>query len=206
MNLEKYKQGFKPKQTSKRQIKISYIFVIVILFFYIFGFICFSNTIIHTPEFPDTQTDAIITLTGETKRITDAIAEFSKGMSKKLFISGIHRETPIKILINKTIDSLNTNKNIINNIDTGKAENTIENALESAKWVKDNNIKSIRVMTSDYHMHRSKLLFEYFLPNTVKIYHPINSPKNLLTFRLLFSEYNKYIITYIWINSGLEKK
>ena len=77
--------------------------------------------------------------------------------------------------------------------------------------LRKNNIKSIRLITSYYHIPRSKLIFDKYLPNTLIIYHPISlshtdftSIFNSQTLYLLFSEYNKYILTYIWNITGIE--
>ncbi len=223
MIIEKYKKGFKPTQEitennlrAKKYIK----YITIILFIYILGFIYFTTTLEYTQNFPNEKTDAIITLTGELKRITASIEELAKGKAKKLFISGVHRQAPIEKVIDKTITTLQKqNKLKINpqllksQIQTGKAENTIENGLESAIWVNKNNISTVRLMTSYYHLPRSKLIFKKYLPNTTIIYHPILLQKEKINpftdSKLLFlilSEYNKYIITYLWNLAGFETK
>ncbi|MBR1544894.1 MAG: YdcF family protein [Alphaproteobacteria bacterium] len=162
----------------------------------------------------------MIVLTGETRRITDGIAELARGNSPKLFISGVYLQAPISKVIDKTISNLQKDKKLSSSADsfkakisTGKAENTIENALESAIWVKKNNVETVRLITSFYHMPRSKLLFQKYLPKTTIIYHPISFSQSRFTtltnthmLGLVFSEYNKFILTYIWNLTGLETK
>lgn len=221
--MEKYNNGFKPKhQLSERDLRAKkYIFyMFATVFIYIAGFAYFILNLEYECEFPLTKTDAIITLTGETKRITDSIAELARGTAPRLFISGVHRQAPIEKVINKTIANLQSHGKIFistdslkSRIETGRAENTIENALESAVWVGKNNISSVRIMTSFYHLPRVRLLFDKYLPKTTKIYHPItfaklgknplHDPKVIV---LLLSEYNKYLITYLWNILGLETK
>lgn len=218
---EKYKEGFTPTSntflTEERSKKII-LWMIAILFAYIIGFLIFAYNLNYQDKSPNEPTDAIIVLTGEPKRITDSLKEFSKGNAKKLFISGIYRQSPLDKLIDKTISNLQKDKILTTSKDslksrifTGRAENTIENGLESANWIKKNNIKSIRLMTSYYHMPRSKLIFEKYIPNVRIIEHPVVfsekrpslfSNKQLL--KLTFSEYNKYIVTYLWDKVGFK--
>ncbi len=223
MEIEKYKKGFKPKQEiSDSEIRArKYMFLLFIGFcIYLLGFVYFALTLEYEPEYTNEKTDAIIVLTGETRRITDSIAELNKGNSPKLFISGVYLQAPISKVIDKTIielqkgKKLTTSPNLLKSkISTGRAENTIENALESAVWVKNNNVESIRLITSFYHMPRAKLLFKKYLPKTIIIHHPISFSQSKITtltnthmLGLIFSEYNKYILTYIWNLTGLETK
>lgn len=218
--VEKYKEGFKPTNTfltESRSRKII-LWMIALLFAYLIGFVVFALRLNFTDQSPNEKTDAIIVLTGETKRITDSIEEFAKGNAHRLFISGIHRQSSLEKLIDKTIfdlqkeGKLKTSKeNLKARISTGRAENTIENGLESATWIKNNKVESIRLITSYYHMPRSKLIFEKYIPNIKIIEHPItfaNKKPNIFSnskqLRLTFSEYNKYILTYIWNKAGFE--
>ena len=187
---------------------------------YLLGFIYFALTLEYEPEYTNEKTDAIIVLTGETRRITDSIEELNKGNSPKLFISGVYLQSPLSKLIDKTILNLQKSGKLNSSpdslkakISTGKAENTIENALESAVWVKKNNVGTVRLITSFYHMPRSKLLFKKYLSKTAIIYHPISFSQSRITtltnphiLGLVFSEYNKYLLTYLWNLTGLETK
>ena len=88
-----------------------------------------------------------------------------------------------------------------------KAKNTIENAIEAEEWIKKNNIKSIRLVTSSYHIPRSLQEFIIYVTkeNDLEvILNPIYSPnvnikwwKSWGTFRLLVMEYNKFLVVYI---------
>ena len=205
-----------PKTECKEK---KYVIIIgIVILIYLLGFIVFALTLEYNPKDINTTADAIVVLTGETRRITKGIEELNKGLAPKLFISGVHLQAPLSKVIDKTIlDLKKENKlslppdSLKSKISTGKAENTIENALESAVWVNENNVKKIRLITSFYHMPRSKLLFKKYLPYTTIIYHPISSKNeekltNTHTLELIFGEYNKYLLTYIWNLTGLETK
>ena len=185
MDLKTYHTEIrKLKHLSSKQIKLKkkLILVFFVISVYIIGFLYFALTIKYEPNDKYSKTDAIIVLTGETKRITEGIKELSNNLANKLFISGVHYSAPIKLIIQQTIDDL------------GKDNIEIKNTL-----------------TSYYHIPRSRLLFNKYLPNTIIIDHPIKLSnfgnhifENTKIFFLIFKEYNKTIATYLWNISGIE--
>ena len=57
-----------------------------------------------------------------------------------------------------------------NNITLGfEAKNTMQNALETSNWISENNIKSFLLVTDNWHMKRSLLLFNSVI-NNVEIF------------------------------------
>jgi uncharacterized SAM-binding protein YcdF (DUF218 family) len=220
---EQYNGGFIPKQpylNEARSRKII-LWLLAISFAYAAGFFVFAFSLSFKSEFPDERTDAIIALTGEEKRITESVRELAKGSSDRLFISGVYRRMPIDRIVDRTLDELARDGSRKTDRDGlrakiskphGKAENTIENGIESGKWVKENGVHSVRLMTSYYHMPRSMLIFRRYMPkDTVIIPHPVmlSSAKpdftsDPLLMKMLFSEYNKYIVTYLWNMFGFE--
>ena len=106
------------------------------------------------------------------------------------------------------LDEVETIENDENKIELGrKAKNTIENAIETEEWIRKNNIKSIRLVTSSYHIPRSMQEFIIYVTkeNDLEvILNPIYSPnvnhnwwKSWGTFRLLIMEYNKFLVVYL---------
>jgi len=196
------------------------LFILLFLFvLYAAGFVWFALTLPTENKYPDTKTDAIVALTGERFRITDSIEELSYGNSAKLFISGIYEDAPINRVIDQTIDKLSRTKDhsyaiqgLRAKIETeGKATSTLENAIETARWIKANGIESIRLMTSFYHMPRSELVFKKYMPALVIVPHPLMVPGegtnpfgSYHLFWLALSEYNKYIITFLWDTAGFD--
>ncbi|RNC70079.1 MAG: YdcF family protein, partial [Desulfuromonadales bacterium] len=82
------------------------------------------------------------------------------------------------------------------------SRNTLENALYSRELIERNDVRSIRLITSRYHMKRATVIFRNVLPKDIAIYpHPVDS-RNLKeewwshggSFRLLFSEFYKYCL------------
>ena len=83
------------------------------------------------------------------------------------------------------------------------AFNTKGNAIESAEWISKNRIRSIFLVTSNYHIDRSLLEFRLKMPNLKIHKYPVVSNNVMLeewwrhpsSMRLLVNEYHKYMYT-----------
>ena len=168
------------------------------------GFVYFAHYINSYEIDKTTKTDAIIVLTGGRNRILEGIQLLNENLADKLFISGV----PENITISQIENQAKIKADDESKIELGrKAKNTIENAIEAEEWIKKNNIKSIRLVTSSYHIPRSLQEFIIYVTkeNDLKvILNPIYSPnvnikwwKSWGTFRLLVMEYNKFLVVYI---------
>lgn len=144
------------------------------------------------------KTDAIIVLTGDKGRIEEGFYLFATNRSPRLFISGVNKNVDIDTLTSRwegvpLPDCC---------IDLGySAYNTWGNATESAEWIRQNNIKSVFLVTSDYHMPRAKLEFSFVMPELDVYSHPVHGEKkdrsSLQLAKLLIDEYHKTILTYL---------
>lgn len=168
------------------------------------GFVYFAHYINSYEIDKTTKTDAIVVLTGGRNRILEGIQLLNENLADKLFISGV----PENITISQIEKQAKIKADDESKIELGrKAKNTIENAIEAEEWIKKNNIKSIRLVTSSYHIPRSLQEFIIYVTkeNDLKvILNPIYSPnvnikwwKSWGTFRLLVMEYNKFLVVYI---------
>ena len=170
--------------------------MILVIGLWLGGFFCFCHTINHYKVSNDT-TDAIVVLTGGRNRIAEAIKLFNTGLAEKLFISGVSQKVSVRDIEDKTgVKILNPEK-----IELGyKAENTLGNASEIKEWIENNQISSVRLITSNYHMPRSMAeLSTYHLPLKL-ICHPVYSERiskrwwhSWATFLFIFAEYNKFL-------------
>lgn len=168
------------------------------------GFVWFAHYINSYDIDTNTKTDAIIVLTGGRNRISEGIRLLNDNLADKLFISGV----PTDISIKQIEKQANITADDESKIELGrKAKNTLENAIETEEWIKKNNIKSIRLVTSSYHIPRSLQEFIIYVTmgNDLEvILNPIYSPnvnhnwwKSWGTFRLLIMEYNKFLVVYL---------
>ena len=169
---------------------------------WIVGFLFFAHRINHF-EKPDSniKTDAIIVLTGGKNRIKEGAKMLESNMADKMFISGVSKNVSIESLLKNNDIPLE----IKGKIELGKAAHTtLENAMETREWIIENRIKSIYLVTSNYHTPRSLAEFEEYNPD-VKIYFaPVFSDSvarkwwsKLGTFKLIFLEYNKFLFVKI---------
>lgn len=168
------------------------------------GFVVFAQRINSYKVDIDSYTDAVIALTGGRHRIAEAVKMLELGKAKRLFISGVGDGTSwsdIKDAQGLTVDD---DMEIIIGY---KAKNTIENAKETLDWVHKNKLKSIRLVTSHYHVERSLVEFSAKDKKLKIIPHPVYSEKvkkkwwkSWHTFLLIFEEYNKFLYVHIRCN------
>ncbi len=184
-----------------RLIKI----IIVVLFGgWMSGFIIFAHRINDYKTDTSTFTQAVIALTGGKNRILEAVNVYKKGMANKVFISGVSRNVSWEMIKKRQkIELINDDDITIGY----RAKNTIGNAKETVAWLKKNKIKSIRLVTSNYHMARSIAEFKLKDEKLKIIPHPVYSDrvekkwwKSWHTFSLIFKEYNKFLYVYIRSN------
>ncbi|MBL6431520.1 MAG: YdcF family protein [Alphaproteobacteria bacterium] len=83
--------------------------------------------------------DAIVVLTGGSERVKKALEPARRGRAGRLLISGVHPETTPKQIVRRTERSgavrccIDLDRN---------ANNTLENAAETAKWVRSNGFRA----------------------------------------------------------------
>ena len=186
-------------------------FILTILLVFLFGvwlggFICFNNRINAFQTDISQKTDAIIVLTGGKNRISEAVKLLNDGLGEKLLISGVAQKTSLQDLSKRNDIVILTQREIT--LDK-RSTNTIENAIEAVEWARKNNIKSIRLVTSNYHILRSELEFQAKAPELEIILHPVYSEnvsaswwRSPRSFCLVASEYNKFLI--VWLRNHLK--
>lgn len=155
------------------------LFVALILLAVIVGFIWFNETVARLkppPLLP--SADAIIVLTGGQARMEAGLELLQQGLGRRLLISGVNQATARESLIRVTHGD---ERLFTCCIDLGRsAENTLGNAKESAEWVAKNNFNTVYLVTNDYHMPRSLLMFRKLMPKIRWIVFPVrlNSEKS----------------------------
>jgi len=171
---------------------------------WLYGFLSFVSEIDAMPEqiiAPSLEkTDAIVVLTGGSERVATGVELLSSGIGKKLFISGVHKKLTLDGVLGSQVIPSSLRSCCIT---LGyQASSTIGNAEETREWMQIENFHSMRLVTANYHMPRSLLLFRLAMPEAVIIPHPIAPDSVQLydwwqhphTIELLATEYTKFLI------------
>ena len=181
------------------------LFILISLFslslLWVSGFVIFDAYIKNQKQNLK-KTDAIVVLTGGKNRIAEALKLLNDNMSDILIISGVSTKVSLKELQkqNKTMIINDEAKIIIGR----EATNTYQNAIEVSEAIRRNNVKSVRLVTSYYHIPRSKEEILAHNPDIEIIVHPVYSQnvsakwwKNWNSFKLVASEFNKFVFVYL---------
>ena len=141
-------------------------------------------------------------MTGGSLRLVKGLDLLAQGLSKNLFISGVYRGVDVRELL-KILKR--EKQQIENQISIGIAVDTKGNAVETKAWMTSNKVRSLRLVTADYHMPRSLFEFETVLPKENIVAHPVFPDKVKRvrwwawpgTASLLISEYNKLLFAWV---------
>ncbi|MBC6436496.1 YdcF family protein [Nostoc sp. HG1] len=134
------------------------------------------------------KTDAVVVLTGGANRIDRGLEILESGKARRLLISGVDRDVKPGEL---AVEYSRPVKEFDCCIDLGfQSVDTRSNALETARWAAKNNVKSLRLVTHDWHMRRARFELDRALPADTEVISDAVSTKPPL--RILFTEYNKY--------------
>lgn len=183
----------------------SYFFMafLTIVIVWALGWAWFAATVTAMkPDNVNIKTDAIIVLTGGENRVNTGLDLLAGGTADKLFISGVNEQVRPEELV-ALWDGEHTK--VLPHITLGYVANdTNTNAVETLEWIEKNSIDSIRLVTSNYHMIRSSLIFHQAMPNIVIYKHPVE-PEEFEPWReqfwmLTLQEYNKVILTWLRID------
>ncbi len=155
----------------------------------------------------ETRSDAIIVLTGGSGRLDAGLDLLETNNSSRLFVSGVYKGMEVRRLLNL---SEKGRAHLESRIAIGNAENTRENADETANWIAGKDIKTLRLVTAAYHMPRSLLEFNNAMPGVRVISNPVfpNHVKQERwwlypgTAMLIASEFNKFLFAWArnWFN------
>jgi uncharacterized SAM-binding protein YcdF (DUF218 family) len=167
------------------------------------GFLVFLVVIwAASPPNPIPHADGIVALTGGDDRVRAALALLAEQAAPALLISGAGKGT---YLGDFTVDDSAAATHYAGEITVGHmAATTRGNAAETAAWAKARHMKSLIIVTADYHMPRAILEIRRVLPDAALIEVPVRPPAmshlfGLPTLRMLAEEYTKYL----FVRSGL---
>ncbi len=164
------------------------------------GLAWFTSMLPTRVEDATRRTDAIVVLTGGSGRISEGLDLLTARLAEKLFVSGVGPAVDVQELLRV---SQRMPAELECCVAVGhQAGSTLGNAVETARWMQDNGLRSLRLVTAAYHMPRSLLHFRRAMPEIEIIPHPVFSEH----FRqedwwrwpgsasLIVTEYSKYLV------------
>lgn len=170
---------------------------------WLLGLVWFAGKAAAVPRGGAIRTDVIIVLTGGSERIATGLDLLAQSRAERLFISGVDPGVDLEALlavVQRPPSPLDDRITIGH-----RAADTVGNAAEAASWMRRHGYQSLQLVTANYHMPRSLLAFRALLPGIDIHPHPVR-PANVHlddwwrwpgTTRLLISEYNKYLLSYL---------
>jgi uncharacterized SAM-binding protein YcdF (DUF218 family) len=170
----------------------------VLALFWAFGFALFM---LAMPKPLDgVKTDAIVVPTGGAGRIDRGITLLKTHAAQRMLVTGVAPEVrPIDL----ALEYRESPGLFACCIDLGReAVDTRSNAAETAAWVREHHYRSVRLVTSDWHLARAKLELTNALGNDATVIG--DGVPGTPHFGLLVAEYNKLLLrrAALWLGIG----
>lgn len=193
-------------QLSRLAVRFLYILVFCVTA-YIIGFVSFIYCSSKAADFPLAGSNSlVVVITGGKDRLKYGL-ELAETFNSALLLSGANENSTFEsILSYNGLSKPNIDKIFIGHA----AKNTVENAIETDICASINNFDSVVLVTSNYHLLRSKHIFSHTL--SIPVYTAVVknfeiSPSHIFSNKKLFllalREYNKYLA---WLGNLLLKR
>jgi uncharacterized SAM-binding protein YcdF (DUF218 family) len=143
--------------------------------------------------------DAIVVLTGGSGRVEEGLRLFREGRGGCLIISGVEGSSRLDAIFpGRDINSMVDTSRILLDTESGS---TIENARNVKRIIEGRGIRSLVLVTSNYHMKRAYAIFSASLGDAMIYRYPVKGPNFMVdrwwadrnSLRLVGSEFLKYI-------------
>ena len=175
----------------------------VLLLLWLGGFAWFVGSSYWVKVDRASPADAIVVLTGGKQRLETGLELLAEGKAGKLFVSGVNPAVDRDTLLRALGPSARREECCI--VLGHTADNTIGNAVETAAWMYQEGYRSLRLVTSWYHMHRSLLEFNRAMPGVRVVPHPVfardGEPEGwrgwLAAGHIVFAEYHKFLVAWL---------
>ncbi|MEM9501478.1 MAG: YdcF family protein [Pseudomonadota bacterium] len=154
------------------------------------GFLWFAVALPQPAE--DVATDAVIVPTGGAGRIAKGLSILEQGLAKRMLVTGVDREVrPNEFAAQFEVDDAQMECCVTLGF---AAVDTRSNAAETARWVESNDVASLRLVTTDWHMRRAAIELDRTLPDGIRVVRDaVSSEPSLAN---LFLEYHKLLASW----------
>ena len=159
--------------------------------FYAIGFLYFALTL--PAPIRAAKTDAVLVPTGGPGRIARGLEVLRGGDADKMFVSGVDPEVkPSEFASEFGVRA----REMRCCVTLGYlAVDTRSNAGEAAQWLIGNDVRTVRLVTTDWHMRRAAAELRYSIPDHVAVIEDgVPSDADMGT---LFLEYNKLLAALV---------
>ncbi len=162
------------------------------------GFALFAVTLGKPARADARPTQAIVALTGGKFRIEHAVKLMGQGKAERLLIAGADPSVRKRDLVRR----LGGKRGLFDccvDLDSASVD-TRSNAAETKRWLDRRGYKSLRLVTSDWHMRRARYEFREVLGKDYRIVvDAVRTEPGLAT---LFAEYNKLLLRRmsVWLD------
>jgi uncharacterized SAM-binding protein YcdF (DUF218 family) len=170
----------------------------LLLILYALGFALFGVTLGKPAATDAARTEGIVVITGGAGRIEHGVQILADGHGQRLLVAGTDPAVTKADLIRR----LGGKRRLVQCcVDLGsESVDTRSNAEETKRWLERRQYKSLRLVTSDWHMRRARYEFRRVLGDDYRVV-----PDAVRTepgFMTLFGEYNKYLLRRIavWLD------
>ncbi len=155
---------------------------------YVLGYALFAVLLPRPAD--ERQTDAIVVLTGGAKRIERGLALMEKRLAKRMLVSGVARTVrPEELAAQYQADEALFRCCV----DLGRESvDTRSNAEEVARWMERHKFRTMRLVTTDWHMPRARFELSRRLGSEIAVVG--DAVESNPSFGQLFTEYNKYLL------------
>jgi uncharacterized SAM-binding protein YcdF (DUF218 family) len=151
-------------------------------------------------------TDGIVVATGGQARIEEGLRLLSEGRASQMLVTGVGKgisHTSLKRTLRLTTAQIRALECCVD-LDAA-ARDTIGNARSAALWADANTLKSLRLVTANYHLPRAQNEFQRAFPETsLHVFAVLPPDLKLDTWyrhwpsaKLLVREYGKYLVSLI---------
>jgi uncharacterized SAM-binding protein YcdF (DUF218 family) len=159
----------------------------IVVLAWVLGFIWFA---IALPQpLAGGKSAAVAVPTGGKGRIDRGISAVEQGLAQQMLVSGVGREVkPHEFALEHKVPPALMACCVTLGFDS---VDTRSNATEIAQWLKTNGHKSVRLVTSDWHMRRAAYDLRMAVADGTVVTEDAVATRP--TFAMLFLEYNKYV-------------
>ncbi len=159
----------------------------IILIAWALGFVWFSMALPQPAG--EQRTDAVVVLTGGTGRVVRGVQVLREGYAERLFVSGVGKQVkPHEFALEYKVRSALMACCVTLGF---QAVDTRSNGLETGAWVRAQEVRSLRLVTNDWHMRRAVLELRRHLPQGVEVVE--DAVPTQPSWRTLFTEYHKLL-------------